>query len=282
VDHPGHPTVTGSGTATALHGFSRVDDHPDGAALIAALDEQAGLPAIERLRAHALAFIAPTTGQRLLDAGCGTGEVARHLAAGVGPPGEVIGIDASDTMVREAGRRTTGSTLPVQFRVGDICHLDAEAGEFAGVYCERVFQHLDDPAAAMSELVRVTRADGRIVVVDTDWGMHAIHGADPDLTATIVTTWARHAANGWVGRQLPALLVGAGTTLVDITMDTITSRDPRPPSMEPFATMAAFAREEGALTAAQAETWLGELANAGSRGTFFWAITLIAVCAIRR
>ena len=30
------------------------------------------------------------------------------------------------------------------------------------------------------------RSKGRIVVIDTDWGMHAVHGADPALTAAIV------------------------------------------------------------------------------------------------
>ena len=47
------------------------------------------------------------------------------------------------------------------------------------------------------ELVRVTKPGGRVVVVDTDWGMHAIHGADPRLTSRVVECWATNAANGW-------------------------------------------------------------------------------------
>ena len=55
----------------------------------------------------------------------------------------------------------------------------------------------------MAELVRITRPGGWIVVIDTDWGLHAIHGADPTLTAAVVERWARNAANGLAGRQLP-------------------------------------------------------------------------------
>jgi hypothetical protein len=61
----------------------------------------------------------------------------------------------------------------------------------------------------MAELVRITRPGGRIVVIDTDWGLHAIHGADPRLTATIVECWAHNTSNGLAGRQLPALFAVA-------------------------------------------------------------------------
>ena len=83
-------------------------------------------------------------------------------------------------MLTEARRRTVRPSLPVDFRAGDVTRLDLADAAFDGTYCERVFQHVGDVTTAMDELVRVTRPGGRIVVVDTDWGMHAIHGADPD------------------------------------------------------------------------------------------------------
>lgn len=54
MDHPGHPPVTIAERA-ALRRFSHVDADPHAAALIAALDERASLPAIQRLRATATA-----------------------------------------------------------------------------------------------------------------------------------------------------------------------------------------------------------------------------------
>jgi SAM-dependent methyltransferase len=193
----------------------------------------------------------------------------------------VIAIDASQAMLDEARRRSADRSLPVEFRHGDIEDLAAPTASFDGVYSERVFQHLDDPHTAMAELVRVTRPGGRVVVVDTDWGMHAIHGADPATTARVVTCWAEHTPNGWAGRQLPALFTGAGLADAVIVTDTITSRDPRPPSLQPFATMAEVAEERGALTADEARAWLRQLADAGANGTFFWAVTLIAAGATR-
>ena len=48
-------------------------------------------------------------------------------------------------------------------------------------------------------LLRVTRPGGRLVVIEADWGMHAIHGADPGITARITSSWSgprRHDRGG--------------------------------------------------------------------------------------
>jgi SAM-dependent methyltransferase len=265
----------------ALADFSAVDSSVDGAALVAALDEQAELPAIERLRATVLELLVPRPGSRLLDAGCGTGDVVRRLATNVGATGRVVGVDASATMLHEARRRTVDPTLPVEFHRADITRLPCDDATFDGAYCERVFQHLHDPHAAMTELVRVTRPGGRIAVVDTDWGMHAIHGADSTLTARIIACWAALSANCRAGRQLPAQFIDAGLGDPLVVADTITSRDPRPPSLQPFATMAGAAEHHGVVTARDADDWLRQLTEAGAQGTFFWAVTLIGVVATR-
>jgi SAM-dependent methyltransferase len=272
--------VTSAATVT-LASFSAVDSSVDGAALIAALDEQADLPAVERLRATVIELLSPCPGHRVLDAGCGTGDVARRVGTLVGPNGQVVGIDASATMLAEANRRTTDPDLRVEYQRGDTTSLPLADCSFDAVFSERVFQHLVNPRAAMSDLARVTRPGGRVAVIDTDWGMHAVQGADSAVTARVVACWAAHTANGWAGRRLPALFTNAGLVDQVVLTDTITSRDPWPPSLQPFATMASTAERHGACTAAEAATWLAQLAEAGSEGTFFWAVTLVAVVATR-
>ena len=266
---------------TSLNGFSQVDATPENEALIAALDEQASLPAIQRLRAGAAELLRARIGARLLDVGCGTGEVVRSLAGLVGAHGSVVGVEPSVTMVDEARRRTGDGNLRVEFRTGDIARLDFDDGTFDGVVCERVFQHLAAPENAIGELVRVTRPGGRLVVLDTDWGMHAIHGADPGITARITSVWSDNAANGWSGRRLPGLFAGAGVRDRVVVAETLTSTDGRRPTGPPFTTMAAAAERAGALSAGEAQTWLAQLAGAGERGQFFWALTMFAVAGTR-
>ena len=127
----------------------------------------------------------------------------------------------------------------------------------------------------------MTRPGGRIAVIDSDWGMHAIHGADPQLTNRVITCWADQIPNGWSGRRLPGLFAATGMTDACINADTLTVGDARLPALEPFATMASVAQGTGALTDDEARRWLQQLAQASTDGSFFWAITLFLVVGTR-
>jgi SAM-dependent methyltransferase len=263
----------------SLASFSAVDT--DAPALVAALDEQGFVPAILRLRATAVEMAGIRVGRRVVDVGCGTGDVARAIAAVVGTDGRVVGIDASETMLAEARRRIGAADLPLEFRKGKLPDLDDSDGTFDAALCERVFQHVDRPESAMAELVRVTRRGGRIVVIDTDWGMHAVHGADPALTASILDAWRDDAANGLSGRRLSALFADADIRDITVAAETMTSTDPRRPLLPPFTTMATIAQRRGAITVDEPHAWLAQLADAGRRGRFFWAVTMFAVAGTR-
>jgi ubiquinone/menaquinone biosynthesis C-methylase UbiE len=274
--------MTTSSAEATLGSFSAVDAVPDSAPLIAALDEQASSPAIRRLRAAATELLALRRGDRVVDVGCGTGETTRIFARLVGPNGGATGIDPSATMLIEARRRTIDAALPVEFLTGDIRQLPVDDEAFDATHCERVLQHVETPAVAMAELVRVTRPRGRIVVIDSDWGMHAIHGADPQLTARVVESWAANAANGWSGRQLPSLFTDAGIADPVVVAETFTDTDPYRPLAPPFTTMARVAELAGALTADETARWLAQLVAAGQHNRFFWATTMFAVAGVRR
>ncbi|MEU8310271.1 methyltransferase domain-containing protein [Actinomadura sp. NPDC048955] len=124
-------------------------------------------PEMQRVRTAAFEVFAPTQGERLLDAGCGAGEVARQLATRVGVHGSVTAMDLSEDAILVARSRDDGG--PVTYTMGDVTALDFSEGHFDGVRCERVLQHLQDPDSAVRELVRVTREGGRVCVIDTDW-----------------------------------------------------------------------------------------------------------------
>lgn len=100
-------------------------------------------------------------GTRYLDVGCGA-SVAGHMAAARGA--HVSGIDASDAMIAVARQNTPGG----DFQVGDLEALPFKDAAFDVVTGFNAFQYAANPAVALREAGRVTRAGGWIVV--TTWG----------------------------------------------------------------------------------------------------------------
>jgi SAM-dependent methyltransferase len=95
-----------------------------------------------------------------LDAGCGRGALALTLARFVG---EVVGVDAD----REALEAARASAPPnVRFVEGDVTALPFELGSFDIAACRGVLHHTRRPELVVSELARVTRLGGRVLIVD--------------------------------------------------------------------------------------------------------------------
>jgi 2-polyprenyl-6-hydroxyphenyl methylase/3-demethylubiquinone-9 3-methyltransferase len=99
-----------------------------------------------------------------LDAGCGSGFLARKLAE---RGCAVIGVDASEAMIRAARELTPrGRFDPApQFEVvPTIERIARRDGTFAGVLCSSVLEYVDDPAMVLREFARLLRPGGCLLL----------------------------------------------------------------------------------------------------------------------
>lgn len=126
-------------TARAADWDSRFPD--DGPAYAAAVDEL-GLQA----------------GDRVLDAGCGTGRALPPLRAAVGPSGVVLGADLTPAMLREAAR--AGRDRDGQLLLTDVAALPLRSRSLDAVFGAGLISHLGNPAEDLRELARVVRPGG--------------------------------------------------------------------------------------------------------------------------
>ena len=82
------------------------------------MEATAAWPAVRQLRVRERARLGLQAGDRLLDVGCGLGDVAVDLARDVTPGGGVVGVDASEVMLEAARRRAVaagrGRELPAR------------------------------------------------------------------------------------------------------------------------------------------------------------------------
>lgn len=108
--------------------------------------------------AAAVAELGLRAGDRVLDAGCGTGRALPPLRAAVGPSGVVLGADLTPAMLREAvraGRDRDGTLL-----LTDVAALPLRAGSLDAVFGAGLISHLPNPAEDLRELARVVRPGG--------------------------------------------------------------------------------------------------------------------------
>ena len=113
-----------------------------------------------RKRAADLARVRP--GDRVLDVATGTGDLALELDRRVSPGGEVVGMDFSESMLELARRKATG----IRFEAGNALDLAYADGEFAAATVGFGARNFSDLARGLSEMVRVTRPGGRVVVLE--------------------------------------------------------------------------------------------------------------------
>src|SRR5262245_57083224 len=98
-----------------MGGFAVVDAQPDSAALVAGMAATAEWPAVRQLRAFERQHLDLRAGDRVLDVGCGRGDVAISLASLVTPGGEVVGVDVSDAMLAVARQAAATAGVPATF-----------------------------------------------------------------------------------------------------------------------------------------------------------------------
>jgi sugar phosphate isomerase/epimerase/SAM-dependent methyltransferase len=149
----------------------------------------------------------------VLDAGCGTGENALHVAAQGRP---VLGVDVAPSAIAAAREAAARRGLPAEFAVADALHLDRLGREFDTVLDSGLFHTFDaaERRQYVASLASVTRRAGRLYVLcfsdaGPDPGPHPV--SEAELRAAfadwqvvsirperIGTRFHAHGAPGWL------------------------------------------------------------------------------------
>lgn len=162
------------------------------------------------------AGVAP--GARVLDLGCAAGTTTRIIAELVGPSGTVVGVDASLSRISEA-RAVYSTPAWVEYLAGDAEQIPVQDQEFDIVWARFLFEYLPDPTAVLSEMIRVTRGGGTVVISDVDGNGLWHHPYPPSLADDmndVVETLSRWGFDPFVGRKLYPLAWEAGLSALEV------------------------------------------------------------------
>jgi len=162
-------------------------------------------------------------GMRVLDAGCGAGDVSFLVARMVGPQGEVVGVDRAGDAIDLASRRAAGAGLGnVRFVAQDLNDLRLDGG-FDAVVGRLVLMYFPDPVAPLRRLAQQLRPGGLVVFHEFDLAGAISAPRLPQFTATvtrIAETLRRGGANPHMGPRLPQTYRDAGLPVPEVVVHT--------------------------------------------------------------
>lgn len=190
----------------------------------------------ERLRAQGDA-IAPMTerllgqagigpGMRVLDVGCGGGDVSILVARLVGAEGEVVGIDRDSRMVAAARDRARDADLSgVTFAEGDFRDLGSKHGLFDAAVGRLTLMYQADPVDAVRRVARSVRPGGVIVFQEYDSTVRATSLVPLPLQDRvgrwIWDTFERSGADVHMGFKLYSVFTEAGLSAPEVRAEAI-------------------------------------------------------------
>lgn len=170
---------------------------------------------------------------RILDLGCGTGEITRRLAQRY-PEATVDGVDILEGNLALARRDSAGFGARIRYAQGDAFALAYPDAAFDLVVCRHMSQAVPDFPLVLAEITRVLKPGGWLHLLSEDYGMlhmpivDRADGSrfDPDRfwNENAVAYLGSIGCDGRIGRHSPALLANAGyeTIAMDyITVDTL-------------------------------------------------------------
>jgi ubiquinone/menaquinone biosynthesis C-methylase UbiE len=165
---------------------------------------------IHRVHATLLAQAELVGGQRVLEIGCGTGNLTLR-AKRTRPDIDVVGSDPDPKALARAQRKVGGLT-GIRFERAYAQQLPYRDAEFDRVLSSMMWHHLPDDAkaAAAAEIFRVLRPGGRLHLVDIGGAMTAHDG----LAARLMMH--NHHATANLGDSIPRLLEAAGFDCTEV------------------------------------------------------------------
>lgn len=165
-------------------------------------------------------------GMRVVDIGCGSGDVALLAGAVVGGSGEVVGIDINPGPLALARDRARDLGMTnVSFSEGDFDTLSHEVNRFDAAVGRRVLMYQPDAVTALKSLAKAVRPGGLVVFHEHDTTMVPVSLVPMPLHYQ-VQDWLREmlqreGANLHMGFELDTALTEAGLTVEQVRAEAI-------------------------------------------------------------
>src|SRR5437016_3305885 len=159
-------------------------------------------------------------GAEILSVGCGPGVILRAVTQ-LDSSIKATGIDVSEGRLQQA-REKNRENPRVRFVCGDAHSMEFQSNSFDLVYCRMLLQYLKEKERAVSEMTRVCKRGGTVLLQDLDGQLLWHYPEEPSVQRTLEKVVAALGATGFdpfVGRKLFSLAQNAGLTNIDVQVE---------------------------------------------------------------
>ena len=244
------------------------------------LEERAQFPDQIQVNQFLVETLAPAPGEKLLEAGSGSGVLCRLVAPAVIPGGHITGLEISPNLAEVAQQyaEDTGLGDHISFEAGNAEAMPFDSESFDGAFAARLLMHSEHPDAITQEMARVVRPGGKVVLMDWDVETTVIDHSDKQLTRRILN-WRtdNKDRNNWSGRQLWNRAVSAGLQNLEVFPRVSITFDDNSSLGQTLWRAAKDACDKRAITQGEYDSWVGELQERLVMGTFFASIVYYIV-----
>lgn len=165
-------------------------------------------------------------GMRILDVGCGNGEVsflAQDLLKGTG---EIVGIDINEGAIINAQKTAAEKQLNnIQFMKMKLENAAEKLGSFDAVIGRRILMYLPDSFQAISDLTKCLKPNGQMIFQESDAiGVGALTETFPLHTKAQQWVWetvAQEQGNIHIGSEMYSLFTKAGLQVKDVRAEAV-------------------------------------------------------------
>jgi arsenite methyltransferase len=247
------------------------------------IDRSYQAPEIVNQRLRTLAGLAPCRGERIVDAGCGTGLLLEQLALAVGSKGRVEGVDSSADMLERA-RDRCGDLQQVGLHQGSVESLPFEDASFDALCSTQCLLYVADLDSALREFERVLKPGGRIAILETDWSGAVMNSHDQSLTQRIFDAWDIGQANPNLPKRLRGLLAGLGFGALRVEAIPILNAGYNDNSFSANMkkNFAGNARKHEKISAEEAEAWLQGIDRLIQDDEYFFCVNRYLFTAVKQ
>jgi len=165
-------------------------------------------------------------GEFVIDIGSGNGIFAREMLEVIGDSGHVCGVDSVEAMVNIS----KGICPSGEFLISDATDLPVGNSTYDVATASQLLCFVPDVAKVISEIFRVLKPGGRLVILDSDWGSLVWNCHNQELMDRVIKMMTGVYSDSHVPRTLSQHLITTGFKITGRHSYTVLNWEPNPDS----------------------------------------------------